>query len=211
MGRLIENGHLYIAQPPLYQLKKGKTTRYIKDDREFTREIMKRVTEENAVYPNGAKIALEGKALSGFLINLTEYLQFFDKLAQRLREREVVEVLVEAGLERKADFEGDVRLKALEKLLNKQKRKTEIRFDEEHSLYDLIYWDASGAEKRINWRLASRPEYKKVLSLGKAIVEFNKPPFVVKQEKASQTLNTATELREFLGDQGKKEFSVNRF
>ncbi len=210
MTTLIESGHVYIAQPPLYQLKKGKSTRYIKDDREYTREMMKRVTEENSVFHAGSKQPVEGKALTGFLINLTEYLQYFEKLAQRLREREVVELLPTAGLERKADFEAQNSLKALEKQVSRLKLKTEIRFDEEHSLYELVFWDASGAEKRINWRLASRPEYKKVMSLWHNIAEF-KPPFVVSQNGSSRTLTTAGELREFLVNQGKKEFAVKRF
>jgi DNA gyrase subunit B len=211
MEKLILNGNVYIAQPPLYQLKKGKSTRYIKDDREYTKEILKRVTEDNAVHYAGSKTPVEGKALSGFLINLTEYLGFFEKLAQRLRERDIVEVLADMGIDRKADFEGDVRLKELAKALGKLKHKSEIRFDEEHSLYELVFWDASGAEKRVNWRLASRPEYKKVMSLGKAIADLNKPPFVVTQKGVSTTLTTAAELREYLMEQGKKDFTVKRF
>src|SRR5438128_12544307 len=125
---------------------------------------MKRVTEDLAVSYAGGKEPLAGKELSAFLTNLREFLQYFEKLVLRLREREVAELLPAAGLERKADFEGDVRLKALEKQLAKQKRKAEIRRDEEHQLYELLFWDSSGAEKRINWKLASRPEYRKMMS-----------------------------------------------
>jgi len=210
MKPLIDGGHIYIGQPPLYQLKKGKSTRYIKDDREYTREMMKRVTEDNSVFHAGSKQPVEGKALTAFLINLNEYLQYFEKLELRLREREVVDLLPGAGLERKADFESQTLLKALEKQVAKLKRKTEVRFDEEHSLYELVFWDASGAEKRVNWRLASRPEYKKVMSLWHNIAEF-KPPYVVAQNGSSRTLVTAGELREFLFSQGKKEFAVKRF
>jgi len=210
MAKLIDGGHIYIAQPPLYQLKKGKSTRYIKDDREYTKEMMKRVTEEHSVFHAGSKQAVEGKALTTFLINLNEYLQYFEKLEQRLRERDVAALLPSAGLEKKADFETQSMLKPLEKQVAKLKMRTEIRFDEEHSLYELVFWDASGAEKRINWRLASRPEYKKVMSLWHNIAEF-KPPFVVTQNGSSHTLTTAGDLRGYLVDQGKKEFAVKRF
>jgi DNA gyrase subunit B len=172
--------------------------------------MMKRVTEENSVFHAGSKQPVEGKALTTFLINLNEYLQYFEKLEQRLREREVAALLPAAGLEKKGDFETQSMLKPLEKQVSKLKMKTEIRFDEEHSLYELVFWDASGAEKRINWRLASRPEYKKVMSLWHNIAEF-KPPFVVTQNGSSHTLTTAGELREFLVAQGKKEFAVKRF
>src|ERR1039457_2493679 len=111
MNELINRGRIFIAQPPLYRIKKGKTEKYIKDEKEFTREIMRRATENLTVEvgPNGAgvKATLEGGELRAFLLSLDEYEQISHKVERRLRDARVVAVLGNAELraDHKADFQ----------------------------------------------------------------------------------------------------------
>src|SRR5438876_2186128 len=97
MQELISRGNVFIAQPPLYSIKKGKSQQYIKDDREFTREIMRRATEnlrlEIGVNGDGAKQTIEGGELRAFLMSLDEYEQIFHKVERRLRDPRVVAVI----------------------------------------------------------------------------------------------------------------------
>ena len=214
MPLLIQRGHVFIAQPPLFRIKKGRFERYLKDEKEFTREMMRRVTEDHVVRfgPEGpAGVALEGRALASFLITLTEYFGYYQKLEKRLHERGVLDLLPEAGLEKKADFLAEALLKQLEKQVRKLGIKAEVHFDEEHSLYELVFWDASGAEKRVNWPLAGLPEYKKLLVTAREVKHFNHPPFLVSQNGSSVTLHSAGELLEHIVEQGKKEYSVTRY
>ena len=126
MRELIEKGHIYIAQPPLYRVKRGKMDRYIRDEREFSRELMKRATEEHVVKGKTGK-ALEGGALTQFLLNIQEYEQVAAKLARRLRDPKLVELLAESELEKKTDFADKKKLQELVKAIEKAKLKLEAK------------------------------------------------------------------------------------
>src|SRR5689334_23820986 len=106
MQQLITRSKVFVAQPPLYRIKKGKSEKYIKDDKEFTREILRRATE-NLKVEAADKTLLEGTELRNFLMQLDDFQITWRKLERRLREPRVVEVLArsELALDSKADFQ----------------------------------------------------------------------------------------------------------
>ena len=106
MQDLITRGHVFVAQPPLYRLKKGKKEQYIKDDKEFTREILRRATENLHVGLAGNGDRLEGKLLRDFLVTLDEFEQIFQRVIRRLRDDRVVEIVADPNLhlDTKEDF-----------------------------------------------------------------------------------------------------------
>ena len=187
MKELIDRGHIYIAQPPLYRVKRGKTEKYIRDEREFAHELMKRATEDHVVKAKEG-VSLEGAGLTKFLLNVQEYEAAAAKLGRRLREHGLVELLAESGLEKKTDFEDKKALEKLLKEVDKAKLKLEgkVAFDEEHSLYEIQF--GLPHNQKVNWALASTADYKRLRGLAKQIEEYNKPPFTVARngDKASK-------------------------
>ncbi len=189
MQDLIKRNNIYIAQPPLYSIKKGKSQQYIKDDREFVKVMVKRAAEGLIVRYGEGAAKLEGTALAKFITVLNEYLGFSDKVDKRLRNQRVTDILPKLDLAKRADFEGDKKtppkkIEKLEKELKKQQKElqfkeVEARFDEEHNLWEVRYVNSQGAEHLISWELASTPEYRQMLTKFKQIEVYMEPPFVV--------------------------------
>ncbi len=199
MQELIKRGNVFIAQPPLYSIKKGKSQQYIKDDREYVKVLVKRASEGLVVRYGEGAAKLEGANLSRFMNVLDEYLKLFDKVDKRLRDERVTDILPKLDLSKRVDFEGDKKaapkkIEKLEKELKKLQKErgfkeVESRFDEEHNLWEARYVNAQGAEHLINWELASTAEYRQLLSKFKQIEPYMEPPFVV--ETVAKNVSTS--------------------
>ena len=207
MQELIKRNNVYIAQPPLFGIKKGKTHQYIKNEHEFVKVMVKRASEGLIVRYGEGAAKLEGSALTKFITVLNEYLGFLDKLNQRLREEAITELIPRLDLAKRADFEGDKKTapKKIEKLEKELKRlqkdlklkSVETRFDEEHNLWEAHFVNAQGAEHVINWELVSTPEGRQLNSKFKQIAEYLEPPFVVESmPKVSSKANGDAEASE---------------
>jgi DNA gyrase subunit B len=212
MKELIERGHVYIAQPPLYRVKRGKMDRYIRDEHEFAHELMKRATEDHVVKAKEG-VTLEGAGLTQFLLNVQEYDQVAGKVLRRLRDRAVVDLFAASELDKKSDFEDQKGLERLLKAIEKAKLKVEgkITFDEEHSLYELVLTNGSAIVGRVNWALASMPDAKRLRQLWKAVAVSDKPPFTVARNGDKVTKESAAAVLAFVLEDAKKEFTVTRF
>src|SRR6266850_17751 len=177
MQELIKRGNIFVAQPPLYRIKKGKSEKYIKDDKEFTREILRRATENLAVELKDKSI-VEGTELRNYLMSLDELQQTWKRMERRLRDPRVVEVVADPGLaiDTKADFADRAHLEPVYEALKAQKIVTEIKREEEHSSWMVTFKDPTNAERAINLELATQPEYRRLRTLAKQAARFNKPP-----------------------------------
>jgi DNA gyrase subunit B len=209
MQELIKRNNVYIAQPPLYSIKKGKSMQYIKDDDAFDKVMLKRAADGLVVRYGEGAAKLEGAALTKFMSVLKEYLNFFDKVNKRLRDERITELLPRLDFSKHADFEGDKKTpskkiekleKELKKLQKDQKatavlgrldgehgsrralKEVESRFDEDHNLWEVRYVDSQGAEHIVNWELASTPECRQLTAKFKLIEQYLEPPYVVESK-----------------------------
>src|ERR1700676_2471769 len=104
MTELIKRDNVYIAQPPLFKIKKGRFEQYIKDEREFVKVMVKRASEGLIVRHGEGASRIEGADLTRFMGYLNEYLSFVEKLDKRVRNEKLTELLARAELIHRADF-----------------------------------------------------------------------------------------------------------
>jgi DNA gyrase subunit B len=217
MRELIERQHVFIAQPPLYKIKRGKSEKYIKNESEFTKEIMRRATEnltvEFGVNGVGPKGRLESGDLRAFLMNLDELEQMSHKLERRLRDSRVVEVLSDANLalDTKHDFSARENLEKLSASLKRAGLDSAIEPDEEHSAFSLSFQDSTRGTRRIGIELSQQPEYRKFRLLAKQIAASNQPPFSVVKGEHRDALSNWRDLLDHVKAEGKRDASVQRY
>ena len=111
MPELINNGYVYIAQPPLFRAKRGKGETYIKDERELESYLIRRSAESRAVKLNGKEIS--GQPLELLLHRLMTYRKYVRLVARRGYGPHVVEALLEADAHDKSFFGSREALDAL--------------------------------------------------------------------------------------------------
>jgi DNA gyrase subunit B len=212
MQELIKRGNIFVAQPPLYRIKKGKSEKYIKDDKEYTREILRRATENLAVQvKDGTK--LEGAELRTFLMSLDELQQMFRRMERRMRDARVVEVLanVAFSIDSKADFHEKANLEAVAAALKAAKVECKLESEEEHEAWRVTYHDPTNAERSIGVDLLLQPEYRRMRSIARQGAKYNQPPFTVTRDSKTESLQGWRELLEHVKSEGTREVSIQRY
>jgi DNA gyrase subunit B len=205
MQELIRRGHVYIAQPPLYRIKKGKFEQYIKDDREFVKVMVKRASDGMVIRygAEGAHKHLEGPALTRFMGQLNDYLGFFEKVDKRIRNEEVTSLLAKLELIRRGDFESSdgkapAKLAQLHKALTGMAKSYQFKnvsaptLDEEHQTWSVDFTDAQGAIRKLDWALASAPEYRQMMAKHAQIKDELEPPFLIEYAAKGKTATDET-------------------
>ena len=213
MQELITRGHVFVAQPPLYLIKKGKSEKYIKDEKEFTKEILRRATDRIVVQIGADGQVLEAGELRAFLQKLDEMLQIAQRVQRRFRDARVVELVSnpELKVDSKAEFAERDNLTPLVQSLNDAKIPATLAPDEEHSTWKIGYFDTTNMQRWIGVETLQQPEYKKLRIIAKDVMKYNRPPFVVVKEPNRDTQADWKALLAYVKSEGMRDVTVQRY
>lgn len=225
MPELIERGHIYIAQPPLFKVKKGRSEQYITNEKELNRYLMKRATEDVTVTVKETGRVLEGRELIRTLEKQVEFNNYYLKLERRLIDKQLTDLLLEAfsskqGLLSRGHkiahiFQNAQLLAQIQTILVQGGFNAEIEPDEEHNLYGLRITRTnklfSTGVTLLNWDLANHVEFQRSMLLYQEQCEQLPPPFEIKQGNQTSIIKSRAELLRVIFDTAKKEVQIQRY
>ncbi|MEO5895792.1 MAG: DNA topoisomerase (ATP-hydrolyzing) subunit B [Vicinamibacterales bacterium] len=147
MRALVENGYVYIAQPPLFRAKRGRSETFIRDERALESWLMKRAVESRTVIlEDGTHIA--GEDLEQRLEKLISFRKYLQIVERRGPTRDVVIALLDHHAKDKTFFADRGRVEALAAALTSSARLTKVEEDEEHQAFAIALEDRSGGYPR---------------------------------------------------------------
>ncbi len=222
MPELLEKGYLYIAQPPLFRVRKGKKDLYMKDQGALDRYLI-----ENGV--DGLRLkSASGLEIAGLpLLNLASRLRTMRGLLGRIDRRcdsRLVAALLQAGAEPVVDFKDRAAIEAMVPVLQEhleQRHPTlcplTVRsdWDDESGKGTLSVRFRPGASSRLatfGEELAHGHDYQELVSVERDLRSLGQAPYIAESDKSDPvTLNDSLELDDFIQERGRRGIALSRY
>ncbi len=210
MPELIENGYLYIAQPPLFKVKKGKKEKYVQNEGELQDMLFEIAVDEVQLKIGGKTI--KGKALLPVLKRLSAYGKLIEWFKRRRKDPQILAYLMKKKIS-KEFFKKKENLFDLVEIMKRKHtdiKDTEILFDEEHESYSVRL-------RRHNYKIdldcnfIGSPEYKELAELYKVIRELGESPYIVVTRDGEKEFDRSRDLYDYVMSLAKKGLSIQRY
>ena len=214
MKTLIEEGHLFIAQPPLYKIVRGKEVTYLKEERAYEKWIVKKISEEFKVRVKGAKEIFEGEKFRKLFLRIMQKRNYIQLLERKSYPFFLLERLIHEGVNGLEFLQDKKAVKRLQSLLQKEyDLDVEMTHDEEYDAWELaVKFGVNGMTVvcKVNWNLIDSAEYKALFKIFQDLADF-KAPFEVLSNGECIVVENETKLLEYLHEKGKKGVSIQRY
>jgi DNA gyrase subunit B len=217
MPEVIEKGYLYIAQPPLYKVKKGKTERYLRNDAMYEDFVLSQALEECEIKTSGEK------ADSGTVKNIFRKVNQFEQLLSTYARRSDPQVIrwVAMNLEWTPEVLKDPA--AVEKLMQKYAAiekgpstqfSYKISDDEEHSckvVECVTSLNNLKTNTKISYEFLSSPQLQEMRKITQSFSRLGTPPYEVKAGDKVEKFGSIEELRTFVVNRGESDLHIQRY
>ncbi len=222
MPLLIERGHIYIAQPPLYKLKKGKTEHYVKDDTELNAMLLKQALEDAEVHHDPNQAPVTGSALEALAQTWMEVSSIIKRSSRRYDQR-VLEQMMYLPEVKVADHD---RLEWLEQWGAELERQLNAQDDAARRYRVRVLPGVDGGaprllvaraehgsttEKHIHREFFESAEYRRITEAGKTLANLMQPGAFVSKGEQRQEVATFKQAVNWLLDQARRGQMIQRY
>jgi len=223
MPDLVEKGHLFIAQPPLYKIKRGKQERYLKDEAMLEDHLIELGTENVRLRATQDGNGLVGQPLQAFIKKVARAEKLMSLIARKRKNRTVVEaLLLDEGF-------SDDTLKDEKALTNLQGRLASfvnlaapelapiscaLEEDAEHNCFKLVVStraNGSAHQTVIDREFLASPDYKEIKKLFNDLLSVGMPPYLAESGESKTQLRSLTEVFDYVKEGGKKGQYIQRY
>jgi DNA gyrase subunit B len=223
MPDLVEKGHLLIAQPPLYKVKRGKQERYLKDENSLEDYLIEIGTENVRVRSTNNGHGLTGQPLQGFIKKVLRWEKLMALATRKKKSRSLLEaLLLEQDLtedtlkDAKALKRIQARLASYINLLAPDEAPLScvLEEDPEHNCYKLACStraNGTGIRTVVDRELLTSAEYRELRRLFSDLTALGSPPYAVENGEHQPKLRSLKELLEYIMEGGKKGQYIQRY
>ncbi|HOF57212.1 MAG TPA: DNA topoisomerase (ATP-hydrolyzing) subunit B [Syntrophorhabdaceae bacterium] len=207
---IIMNGHLYIAQPPLYKAKQGNKETYIKDEDEFESFVTKRGLERVECRVGGRQI--DRGPLKEHTEKMRRIERFLKDISRSGVSRAIVLELFRLNIHKREDFEEIQKLYAFKENVGKVGYSVEMERDREYNLFKLILRHAEKKETtEIDYEVCTQEDYIERLKDYNDVKEFYEEEIVITDGNSKQETKTVEEFIKYINEHGKEGISIQRY
>ena len=222
MPELLERGYIYIAQPPLFKVKKGKTERYLKDEGALNEHLADLAVEDVHLYLEGAQDFVTGRRLLPILKKMISFETLLARFNKKPHEASMIRAFVdEPGLDRDLLKDGTALTnavanvkKTLRVMYPKLDSTLEILSDEEHHSNKVsCRMQANGATfgLDVTHDLVGSADFRELQKLAPSAIGLGRAPYKLKAKGEEQELRSTSDLVRTILDLGKQGLSIQRY
>ena len=220
MPELVENGYIYIAQPPLYKVKKGKQERYVKDDVELANYLLQVALDNTDLYVNSSAPALSGQALENLANQYIVVMESIKRLSQRYPAAVLEKMITMNSIESSIDKESaSAWFQELERRLATDETDLSYKIKVDNIDGENSHWRATisvlrhgiSSDKVIDRDFFESGEYSAIKTLAGELKELLNDSAYIQRGDRKQEVSSFKQVMEWLMDEAKRGQHIQRY
>jgi DNA gyrase subunit B len=214
MGELVERGHLFIAQPPLYKVARKKKEVYLKDDADLSRFLLDRVEDEFQLHVGSSGEAFSGRELRAAILAVEDWNETLGNLERRGWPAELVTAALDMASRGGVPGSPEYAAALVSELRDLGYEEVRVELDEEHGASEVVCrvgTNGISRESRLGWSLTKSGHFRRAERMLERIAPLRIGPYHLERNGDRTTVESLPELVSHLYEVAKKGFNIQRY